>query len=1394
MKSFFYILFLFVLNIKLFADGGIWQAYFVYNNGSGNIYINADNLNGMQFDNLSLSTFILKGGEIKIWKCNPTDVTSGRMVWRLYRADQTPNSFLPINFLWRENLWTGCDNNDQRWDEVNQNINIFSMITSPGVWVLEVYYEITITNPNGFRYYNNNGNNYKVYITFYNKTVKDGNWSDPTVWLYGKPNYFEPVFITHNIILDENAKAYKIIVDGLGNEIEFNSNDNIKLEFNNPYNYGLMSFIERNGAKVYGNTNSEVIFDGNAEMNIFYTFNTIIKNGGLNPYNSRFYYSNLEIQTGGYLMDYPNYDEESSLVYNTGGSYNRYNEWKVNTVSGKGVPYNVIIKGGTNLNLNTNEEIYIIANLEIEQGATLRMSYTSTKSLIVGGSVYIHGSYYFSGEIGGDLKLKGDLVKTTTGYIHWGDGEPSTDKGRAVFFIGNGEQYIIGVDKIPFVLIENNARVVLYDSDLVIDGNGVQFLTIRNNGILDLNGYTISCLANGRIEVDATSGNILKLITSSRAGGRIVFNGLSNGVIYSINGGRLKIDSLVTIAVEGGTIDFGNGLTDLWGTVEIRGQASIANNNYPIYKPGSTLKYVNIANVLTSAEWPNTNGPTNIWFASPNNSQIILNENKTISGKLIYQSGQLNLNNFELNYEYNSTLEYLLPANSTYYINENSSAEWASSVFNIVIESGNIVLNDFRKTNNDLILLSNTTLSLAPINGQLTVGGNLQLWPNSTLTVKCNYSSEPTGSIIVNGSILNQGQMLYERFVEGGHYTFLTTPNTNTYTTLFTNNPNGYYNPNIYTYDETYDAVPDPENSLYEQWRNPSNGFDNAWLSAENTLMSNPGQGYAYYNDIDRLFVFNGTFNNDYYNVPISFTINDGNDAYFDGWNLVANPYPCAYNSEVLFSNNTISIEPAVYYWDGTYQHLGNYKYYNYSPYDDGTNCVNGGSPVIPALQGFFVKAKLNVEPPSKNSFLFFSREGRVHDKQYNFWKGGKKSIFYRLELVDADYSDEIVVRFIEEGKKQKDDYDVYKMYTYNTSQIYSYLTLCGPGFALNSYGLTDILDSVYLGIVAHSPKTLKIHLKEYNLPNYYLILHDAYLSLKQNLTLNSTYSFQFSGQDVRDRFALTLEKNLSPYGPDSLFYSLTCKDYINFDIPKDLFYDLNTDDYFYFDIDNDSLPRWLKFDKENLKIIGQALEAGKFFLPLYAVDALGAKKKTILVFSIESLEPIVDILSPVLADNSVFLQAQIVENGCSKIISKGFCISNFPIFDTLNSTVIRLENGFELNYMLNQPGVYYFRAFVLTDKHFVFSNQVSIDYFVVNNSIVNQKVFLAPNPFDEFLFISNAQNCLIEFFNVQGQCFYKFFNVDELLRVNTTDFKPGMYFVKISSNNKVTLIKLVKR
>ena len=191
-----------------------------------------------------------------------------------------------------------------------------------------------------------------------------------------------------------------------------------------------------------------------------------------------------QINAGGYFANAPTYGSSSTLKYNTGGTYSRYNEWS--STSGAGYPNNVQVANNTTLNLpnGSGTDRACAGNLTIDSGSALYQDYGGgSVKLTVGKAVALNGSLSLGGAVGGDLYLGGDWTRTGT-FI---------PNGRAVFFDGTAAQAINSTTTFDYLYLTNSAGVTLNAN---VTANNAS--TIQKSGKLNLNGYTLA----GPVTVD----------------------------------------------------------------------------------------------------------------------------------------------------------------------------------------------------------------------------------------------------------------------------------------------------------------------------------------------------------------------------------------------------------------------------------------------------------------------------------------------------------------------------------------------------------------------------------------------------------------------------------------------------------------------------------------------------------------------------------------------------------------------------------------------------------------------------------------------------------------------------------------------------------------------------
>lgn len=524
-------------------------------------------------------------------------------------------------------------------------------------------------------------------------------------------------------------------------------------------------------------------------------------------------------------------------------------------------------------------------------------------------------------------------------------------------------------------------------------------------------------------------------------------------------------------------------------------------------------------------------------YTNDNSGHLVLDGNGTgqdgeliVSGNFVNTSGDVDINGvITLSGDFTSVdagnvfTKVGVGTDGTVVFTGTADQNISNTTANAYIDFENLTVD---KTSNTVFLDAG---SAATVNGDLTVnaGGTFRLSSPSD-------GEAPSGSLITNGNVAGAGALYVDRHFETSlRYQYISIPVNNADDDMFDVGYNGAFNPNLYTYDETYDAPVDPPNADYASWTNSTYGFDNAWNQVADEFSTVPlsgnAVGYVTYNNIELDVNFGGSpanLNNaSSYSPAITYTLNDdggdpGAGDYYDGWNIIGNPYPCALDFTLL---SLTGINNCVYYWDGD---AGNYKYYNNggTSYDDGSNVVSGGTKYIPAMQSFAIKT--TGAAPS----ITIADADQVHNNQVMWKNKGEKvygeTQYIKLRTEADDYSDETVVRFLEEAITDFDnEYDAFKMFPRNEDipMIYS-LAVASVEYplAINSLPVPEIGTTVPLGFKTGTAGTFTIQVEDFNFDAETEVkLIDTYDETEIILDENSEYSFTFSGGENRDRFYL---------------------------------------------------------------------------------------------------------------------------------------------------------------------------------------------------------------------------------------------------------------------------------
>lgn len=271
------------------------------------------------------------------------------------------------------------------------------------------------------------------------------------------------------------------------------------------------------------------------------------------------------------------YGVSSTLVYNSGSTFNRGNEWNNS-------PNNVTLQNSTTLNYPNGWGAItrtLNGNLTVGTGSALYMDYgspgTGVASLTVKGNVLANGNISLGNQSGGDLVVGGNFTNTATFNAN----------GRKVTFNGSTSQSITGAT--TFAYLEYNSttgtNVLTVNNDIAVN-NELRFTT----GLVNLaSGVNVNIANNASIV--ATSGNF----NSASTNGTINFlgTGTTTGTINFYPAVVQTPSSLLGVSYSAGST--------------IQGSLMLNSNSYvttaPKYASGSTLIYNNTGTYARGVEW-----------------------------------------------------------------------------------------------------------------------------------------------------------------------------------------------------------------------------------------------------------------------------------------------------------------------------------------------------------------------------------------------------------------------------------------------------------------------------------------------------------------------------------------------------------------------------------------------------------------------------------------------------------------------------------------------------------------------------------------------------------------------------------------------------------------------
>jgi hypothetical protein len=242
---------------------------------------------------------------------------------------------------------------------------------------------------------------------------------------------------------------------------------------------------------------------------------------------------------------------------------------------------------------------------------------------------------------------------------------------------------------------------------------------------------------------------------------------------------------------------------------------------------------------------------------------------------------------------------------------------------------------------------------------------------------------------------------------------------------------------------------------------------------------------------------------------------NTGTTAATRGYHLLSNPYPSYLDWSAAFAGAT-GISSTIWYRSyNTTNSTMVFDTYNATGSVAATNSSGTTTQYIPPMQAFWVYN------PTDNTTgsLTFSNSMRSHQAN-----GGLKDIedfpaFARLNLVDGDFIDQVVVFTDTNAKNKIDNYDSKKFLLPNKPQVYA--TVGDEQLVINGLKSGMAKTIVPLTVELPNAQVYTFEMNESYVENGSVILEDTQEGVFQDMGIHTTYQFSGDAGVTANRFVL---------------------------------------------------------------------------------------------------------------------------------------------------------------------------------------------------------------------------------------------------------------------------------
>ena len=240
--------------------------------------------------------------------------------------------------------------------------------------------------------------------------------------------------------------------------------------------YNTSSNFGENGGAYWptlnGPVNVTVQNTGGITMNVARAVSGVFQtSAGVTTANNLTLNGTGKINTGGFFAAIPVWGASSTLIYNTGTTFGRGNEFP----NAGNVPSNVQVSNNTTINY-PNAGLAartLTGNLTIDAGSSFYMDFGSPNpgvGILTINNLVLNGNLSLGSQSGGDLVVKGNFTRTGT----------FAPVGRAVFLnAASGNQTITGATTFDYLIVDKAAGSVVLANDITVN----QIITLTNGTV-----------------------------------------------------------------------------------------------------------------------------------------------------------------------------------------------------------------------------------------------------------------------------------------------------------------------------------------------------------------------------------------------------------------------------------------------------------------------------------------------------------------------------------------------------------------------------------------------------------------------------------------------------------------------------------------------------------------------------------------------------------------------------------------------------------------------------------------------------------------------------------------------------------------------------------------------